>query len=304
MASISGKTDKTTGSKLFGILILVAALGYVSLLSLPGLFEQYSFWRDEIFTAAFISGGWIELFRDWIGPDVHPPLYFVIAKLWTSTFGISELTLRGLSFLFGIATIAVLWNDWNRNRRPQRLIALLFTISSPTFLYYSQEARSYSLMLFLSSWLVLLVLNQRCSQDIPKKEATRKSLTIYAVCIALSLTHYFGFILSLVVLIFDLWENKISIHRYASPLVACTICLWPTFHIGYLGNLGGDKSDMVSSLTHTFAPFYSTLDAYIYSSLYFINTGIKTLNITIIVALIVTTSWFCLSQKSNNKNSN
>ena len=204
------KTDKKVRHALFEILVLVGILVYLSYWSLPGLVGQYSFWRDEIFTAAFISGSWIELFRDWIGPDVHPPLYFVIAKLWTSTFGISELTLRGLSFLFGIATIAILWNDWNKNRRPQRLIALLFTISSPTFLYYSQEARSYSLMLFLSSWLVLLILNHRYTQNTPKKETAKRSLTIYAICAALSLTHYFGFIFSLSVLVFDFWDKKIS----------------------------------------------------------------------------------------------
>ena len=151
-------------------------------------------------------------------------------------------------------------------------------------------------MLFLSSWLVLLVLNQRCSQDIPKKEATRKSLTIYAVCIALSLTHYFGFIFCLAVLTLDIWEKRISKHRYASLIVVCIISFWPAFHIGYLGNLGENKADLVSSLTHTFVPVYSTLNAYIYSSLYFINNGINALNIAMLVALIATTSWYYFNQ--------
>ena len=142
-------------------MVLLGLIGYISYWSLPGLFEQYSFWRDEIFTAAFISDGWIELFRDWIGPDVHPPLYFIVTKAWASISGISELSLRGFSFLCSLATIALLWTDWQRNRRSQRLIALLFVASSPTFLYYSQEARSYTLVLFLTCWLLLRIYKHR-----------------------------------------------------------------------------------------------------------------------------------------------
>jgi len=232
-------TRQITTRGLFENLVLTGLLAVISYWTLPGLLEQYSFWRDEIFTAAFISGSWIELFRDWIGPDVHPPLYFIITKSWSFFLGTSEISLRGFSFIFSIATIVLLWNDWRTNKRLQRLIALLFITSSPTFLYYSQEARSYTLLLFLCCLLLLRIFKHRNENATNKEKSRLNPLITYGICIALSLTHYFGLLLVFFILLIDWWDQSISKHRFATAMVIGLICLWPIFHIGLLGNLGG-----------------------------------------------------------------
>ena len=78
---MSVNTKKAAKGNLFENFVLTGLLAYISYWTIPDLIKQYSFWRDEIFTAAFISASWEKMFNDWIGPDVHPPLYFVIAKL-------------------------------------------------------------------------------------------------------------------------------------------------------------------------------------------------------------------------------
>lgn len=286
MALISNKPQKNTESRLIGILVLVGLLSYLSYLSLPGLLEQYSFWRDEIFTAAFISGSWVELFRDWIGPDVHPPLYFIITKIWSDLLGTSELSLRGFSFLVSVLTIVLLWHDWRKSNRTQRLIALLYIASNPTFLYYSQEARSYSLILFLSCYLLLRISNHRDETKSDRAKEKPNPYITYCLCLALSLTHYFGFILSFFILAIDCWDHSIHSRRCASAIAIIIISIWPAFHIGFLGELGGVQQEKLSNLTGTFTPIFSTLGAYIYSSLYIINSGIRALNIIIITTLI------------------
>ena len=301
MAFTGGKQNQTAGKKLFEIFILIGLLVYVSFWSLPGLIEQYSFWRDEIFTAAFISGSWVEMFRDWIGPDVHPPFYFIVTKVWSSFLGTSELSLRGFSFLCALGTVALLWRNWQRNKRPQRLIALLFVTSSPTFLYYSQEARSYTLVLIFSCWLLLRVLSHRDEQSSNNFQATQNPCITYGLCITLSLTHYFGFILSFFILALDCWDKSICRNRYASVLVIVIICLWPAFHIGFLGNLGGVQQEKLSNLTTTFTPLVSTFEAYVYSCLYFIHSGIKTLNILMISILATVITRYYFMQKNKGK---
>ena len=172
-------------------------------------------------------------------------------------------------------TITLLWKDWRQNKRTQRLVALLFVVSSPTFLYYSQEARSYTLVLFLSCWLLLRVFEHRHEKENREAQRKRSSLLTYALCIALSLTHYFGFILSGFILAIDCWDKSISKHRFASALALCAICLWPAFHIGFLGNLGDVQQEKLGNLTTSFTPILSTIQAYIHSSVYFVTVELR-----------------------------
>lgn len=285
--------------------VLIGILGYIAYWSIPGLLKQYSFWRDEIFTAAFVSGSWQELLVKWVAADVHPPLYFLLSKSWAALLGTSELALRGFSFIFAIATVVMLWNDWRRNKRIQRLTALLLISSSPTFLYYSQEARSYSLMLFLSTWLILRILRHRYeSKQLLTKNEPRQAMSIYltyALCLLLSLTHYFGLIFTIIILIYDCLEKTISRRLWPNAIVICLVCLWPAFHIGYLGNLGTEQQELTASLTSNFQPVISTLSAYIYSTLHYIRSGILSLDYLIIVSLFTAILWsavFCTDRST------
>ena len=295
---MSVNTKKAAKGKLFENFILTGLLAYISYWTIPDLIKQYSFWRDEIFTAAFISASWAEMFNDWIGPDVHPPLYFVITKVWAAAFGTSELSLRGVSYLTSIGTIILLWNDWRKNKRLQRLIAMLIVTSSPTFLYYSQEARSYSLILFLSCWLLIRIFEHRYEAKSVSNKTKLSPVFTYAICIALSLTHYFGFILSLFILLFDIWSNSICKRRFYSAIVAGIICIWPVFHVGYLGNFGANQQELTSNLSNSFEPVVTTLMAYIYSNAYFAHSGIKALNLLIGIILLASTACFLWANKS------
>lgn len=80
--------------------------------------------------------------------DVHPPLYFLMARLWAELFGSDIVTLRGLSALIGVATIpAVAWLSleafacWR-----SALLAAGFAATSPFQAVFSQEARMYTLL--------------------------------------------------------------------------------------------------------------------------------------------------------------
>jgi uncharacterized membrane protein len=78
----------------------------------------------------------------------NPPLYYSLLHGWL-VFGDREASLRLLSALFGVLTIPLVY-ALGRTIRDHRLgivSALLFTIS-PFQVWYSQEARGYSLLTF------------------------------------------------------------------------------------------------------------------------------------------------------------
>ena len=80
--------------------------------------------------------------------DVHPPLYFLMARIWAEVFGSDIVTLRGLSALMAVLTVpAIAWFSleafacWR-----SAFLAAAFVAVSPFQAVYSQEARMYTLL--------------------------------------------------------------------------------------------------------------------------------------------------------------
>jgi uncharacterized membrane protein len=85
----------------------------------------------------------------------HPPLYYVLAKVWVDLWGDSVYALRTLSVLFsGLGLLAMYWfvRELASSRRAA-LIAMLLMGVSPLFILYGQEAREYAL------WTLTLLLS-------------------------------------------------------------------------------------------------------------------------------------------------
>ena len=85
----------------------------------------------------------------------HPPLYYVLAKVWVDFLGDSVYGLRTLSVLFsGLGLLAMYWfvRELAAGRRAA-LVAMLLMCVSPLFILYGQEAREYAL------WTLTLLLS-------------------------------------------------------------------------------------------------------------------------------------------------
>ena len=66
-----------------GVLILSAALQFTNM-------SRSSIWHDEGFTAMLVKKfSYLEIIAR-TARDVHPPLYYLLLKPWTSLFGYSE----------------------------------------------------------------------------------------------------------------------------------------------------------------------------------------------------------------------
>lgn len=78
-----------------------------------------------------------------------PPFYYVVAWIWSRVFGTGEVGLRSLSAVFGTLTVLLAYVI-ARPIAGERagLIAASLTAVSPILVWYSQEARSYELLVF------------------------------------------------------------------------------------------------------------------------------------------------------------
>jgi 4-amino-4-deoxy-L-arabinose transferase-like glycosyltransferase len=168
-------------------LALVAALtALAAVLRFWGLGRQ-GFWYDEATTAWLLRAGPGRMLATLPRTESTPPLYYLLGWLWTRAFSDTELGLRSLSALAGVACVPVTFMAARHltGRRAASFAALLVSVS-PFLVWYSQEARAYSLYALSSAVSLWLFTRARA-------RATGPRLAAWGVSAAAALcTHYFA----------------------------------------------------------------------------------------------------------------
>src|SRR3546814_20050416 len=82
--------------------------------------------------------------------DVHPPLHHLVLWGTSRVIGISELSMRLPSIVFGAALVPVMYGAAKAafDRRTARVAALM-VVPAPCLVWYSPEARIYSLFMLI-----------------------------------------------------------------------------------------------------------------------------------------------------------
>ncbi len=147
-------------------------------LSLRLISLNQSLWLDEgIQWWAVTTFPLKHLVTEYIKGDFNPPLFHLILYFWVKVFGDSEISLRLPSVIFGTATVYFIYKIAllifteksftikNFKLKVPEIVALL-TATSGLLVYYSQEARMYSLtaLTALGSLYSLLKLHQNRSK--------------------------------------------------------------------------------------------------------------------------------------------
>lgn len=179
---MSGNTNK-----IFSINLCVAVIFLIGLfLRIHGLGSK-SLWFDEAFTLLESKKAFPDLLH-FDREGIHPPLYRLIMHFWLY-LGKGETFIRIPSLLFSVFSIILIYKVAGLifNKRVA-LYSALFMGISPFQIYYAQEVKMYSLLLFLclvSIYFFLRVL----------KENKRVLWSGYVLFTALSIyTHYCAFL--------------------------------------------------------------------------------------------------------------
>jgi len=156
------------GCFLFLFLVRFYRLGY------------HDFWFDEIWsTKSFPRSNW------------NAPLYWMLMHLWVKLFGISEFILRVPSACLNYCSVILIYILGKKLfNKTTGLIAAIFMGLSPFHLWYAQEARDYSMVLFFSiasSGLFYLALNEN--------KAKLWVFFVISSLLAFYTNYFFGFLL-------------------------------------------------------------------------------------------------------------
>lgn len=195
-----------------------AALALILLLAAALRFHQltaHCLWLDEIFSVESSAGHGLEhleltssglrdpppdlLSLQNAGPwwnvatalardDNHPPLYFILLRIWRTVLGDSPMAVRSLSVLFSVAAIGLFYTAARElhGRNVALWAALIMAVAGPQ-LQFAQEARAYALLLMLGCGACAAVAR------IERRGPGIWRLTGLAVCVlSMMLTHYYA----------------------------------------------------------------------------------------------------------------
>lgn len=189
--------------------ILLVILTSALLFRLPAL--NQSLWLDEA-TSVLVARNFsaTEIVAKFSPGDFHPPFYYLFLKGWITLFGSSEQVIRFPSLLFALGTVWLVYKLATLLFGTKTgILSALLMATAPLHIYYSQEARMYSLATFLAVAAVWYFAN------ILKTERPSKSLWVEFVLSAVLLL-YTDYLPALLLLFFVafLVVGKAYIRRY------------------------------------------------------------------------------------------
>ena len=214
LISETSTSRKWSQISLVGLMGIVALFVYVATTQVT----RYGFWHDEIYTLSFLRGFDIYLFagsdlqenslhsvqwyQQYLQQDTywqhfwrnivhegHPPLYYLLLKLWTYLAGCNEAGLRGFSIAASALSLVVAFKTGALYSRRFALLFAGLLACCPMFLYYALEARMYALYVLLALLCFYLFL-KLLRQGMPSSTPLLSGFIVAGI--ALLYTHYYG----------------------------------------------------------------------------------------------------------------
>ncbi|HEX3051196.1 MAG TPA: glycosyltransferase family 39 protein [Aggregatilineaceae bacterium] len=175
--------DSTRFSRLV-LLTLILLLGWT--LRTHAL-EERSLWEDEGWTMLLSKGPGLDDVTRTLAADQHPPLYFMVFRLWRDVAGDTEFAGRYLGVLIGMVAVAGMMQFGRSLYNPAvGVLAALLLAVADLHIDLSQEIRHYAALATLSILSSLLYVRWW-------KKSTRANRIGYVLSsIALLYTHYLG----------------------------------------------------------------------------------------------------------------
>lgn len=218
MRAIRRFTSSPSLLALGGLILLGAALRFATI-------DLQSYRYDEAVTVGrVLHPSFFDTFSAVPRSESTPPLYYLVAWLWSRPFGTGEIWMRSLSALAGTGSILVVYLAARALPLPRRagLIAAAAVAVSPVLVWFSQDARAYSLVFLFTALSFLFFARAR-------RSGSRRDLACWAVFSALALaTHYFaGFVVIAEAGVLLWGSNRRAVALALLPILAMGALLLP-----------------------------------------------------------------------------
>lgn len=224
-ARSAGRAREGTGwrarelAALFLLIALAAGVRFVAI-------GHQSYWFDESVTVSIVRHSSLSGVLSGVsGSESTPPLYYLLAWIWSKLAGTSPVALRSLSAVAGVAVVPVGWAVARRlvGVRAAFIAAALIAVN-PMLVWYSQEARAYELLVLLGALSFLFFVRFR-------DEASLANAVGWATASSFALlTHYFAAFLIVVEfawLLIELPAYRRRTIASAVPVVVVGLALVP-----------------------------------------------------------------------------
>jgi mannosyltransferase len=229
---------------LSGAVLLAGGLTVVAAILRFYRLGHQGFWFDEANTALLVHlspGKMLQLLPQ---NESTPPLYYCVAWVWSRIFGSGEAGLRSLSAVAGVATVPVAYLAGAKLITPRAgVVVAALAAFNPFLIWYSQEARSYSL-------LVLFGAASLCAFAYALEQPTGRRMGLWVLACALALaTHYYAVLAVIPEALWLLavhWRTR-ALRIALVPLGACGIALIPLA----ISQSGTDHSSWIARIPLT-----------------------------------------------------
>ncbi len=194
--------------------------------------DHFSYWLDEILQSFFVHGSWKFLWAKLAEDAVHPPLDYVITKVFADRGG-SDAVMKLPDVVWGSASVVVLGKLIERRLgAAEGVFSALFLAFAPFHVRYSQELRPYALGLFLLLFSLLGL--ERFLQS----GSARRLAVLYLGCLATAYSLYVAaLVLALAcaaMLAEDSFAEEAERKRRARRFLAASPAFLVALAIGYL----------------------------------------------------------------------
>jgi uncharacterized membrane protein len=214
----------TTGA-LSVLLLVVVLFAGVRLLWFPG----YSLSGGEMFSVHAVRRDWSSMIAFLVEDVVHPPVYYVLLKVWSEIGGDSVVWLKLFSAVVAIGAICpfyLLCRALTLGAAEINLALVLMGVNG-YLIYNAQRLRMYSLLLFLtlcSLWLFVRFFNSEVG-------AKKPLLALFAVNLLFIGTHYYSWAVIGTELIFLLFWKREKLLGFGKSVAILILCFSPWAYV-------------------------------------------------------------------------
>jgi uncharacterized membrane protein len=230
MLNKSSTYNLSGGHKLKNIVLASPKLVFAVLLALFVSLRfwhitTYSLWGGEAFSMIGVQQSWGDMFTYIVDDIVHPPLFYIILKLWIMIGGDSLLWLKLLPVITGVAVVfpfLLLCRELNF-RLPEINLVLFLLAVNGYLIHYAQELRMYSMFMFLamcSFWLFIRYFKS------PGQPSGQLAL-LAAVNLPSIFTHYYGWVVVGMEFLFLLIWQRQKVLAFGLSMLFLFFCFAP-----------------------------------------------------------------------------
>jgi mannosyltransferase len=184
-------------------------------------------WYDELWTVVGASDRpFMEMYREWILGDSHPPGFFLFYFAWFKIVPNTEFWARIPSAIVGVITVMyLLFRTQRVLTRDERIMSASFASLSYIYIFYALSVKQYSAMILFATVATVSYLEIVTARRVDR----RTGITLATACLALAHLNHFAMVYAwilIALLALTFRHNREAVRRIVRIGIA--------FGLGYL----------------------------------------------------------------------